>query len=537
MIVPSGAAAGRADASRPALVCQGPLHALGNVHEGAATRTPLPSATMPSLRVSSLFRIVASSACAIAFIHCVGADPSTSPGGAPSGSDGSSTEAGGEGRTDAGAAFDASDAPAALLTDAVSIAAGRSHTCAINAAQEVLCWGSNGAGQLGVPIAQVPRTSIPVKVDIGGKATAIAAGGAHTCAILSTGAIRCWGSNERGQLGRGTLVPTGAVDGVSPPFANAALWTTAEVISAGASFTCAGMSQGNFGGLPDRRFFCWGENIARQSGTESTNGQPSTTPSLITQSGNDSPSPGYEGFTVTCGDDFACAGVYGAAGAATFSAVGCWGSRTVGQIGAPPINGFEVNPRFPSRKADGTTAPVYGLFKVGLVATGSAHGCVRFEQGGVNPTGLDCWGNNTHGQTGSAVTGARPATAVAGFDGTSVTVLAAGGQNTCVITNGQVKCVGANDLGQLGRGSVDPGAHATFEDAKLPPSASALAIGTSHACAILGTAAGQKGPVSCWGLNQSGQLGDGLDIDLGYPGEPDRLKRVRATPVKVLAAK
>jgi hypothetical protein len=424
------------------------------------------------------------------------------------------------------------------LGNAVSVAAGRTHTCAITAAQDVLCWGSNGAGQLGVPIAQVARTSFPVMVDLGGKATAIAAGGAHTCAILTDGKIKCWGGNERGQLGRGTLVPTGSVDLVSPPTKNVGLWTTAEVITAGASFTCAGMNEGSANGLPDRRFFCWGENIDRESGTESTNGQPALLPSLITQSGNDSPSPGLDGFTISSGDNFACAGYYGAAGAAVFSIAGCWGSRAVGQLGSPAVAGFEVSPgKYPSTKADGTASPLFGLFKVGLLATGASHGCARFEQSGVSPVALDCWGDNAHGQTGSPMSGARPAEAIAGFDATSVTALAAGGQNTCVIVNGQVQCIGANDVGQLGRGTVDVAANPVFANTKLPPSASAISVGATHACAVLGAAPGQKGPVACWGQNQNGQLGDGFDIDVGYPGEPDALKRIRATPVGVAAPK
>jgi alpha-tubulin suppressor-like RCC1 family protein len=258
-------------------------------------------------------------------------------------------------------------------------------------------------------------------------------------------------------------------------------------------------------------------------------------PSLITQRGDDSPTPPYEGFTISCGDDFACAGIYGAAGAAYFSAVGCWGSRTVGQIGAPAKNGYEVDPRYPSQNPDGGVAPIFGAFKVGLVATGAAHGCSRFEQNGT-PV-LQCWGNNTHGQTGSTQIGVRPAEAVTGFDATPVTALAAGGRNTCIIAGGQARCIGANEVGQLGTGAADGDAHATFADVDLPPSASAISIGTSHACAVLGTAAGQKGPIACWGLNDQGQLGDGLDIDSGYADAPANLKRVRAKPVKVLAPK
>lgn len=471
-------------------------------------------------------------------IHCVGDEP-VGASDAGQGSDGTAPDTsvapdGGQPGNDAG--LDASTGP--VLEDAVQISAGRAHTCVVTAGQDVLCWGANGAGQLGVPTAQVARSSFPVKVELGGKAVQVAAGGNHTCAILTDGQLRCWGSNERGQLGRGSLVATGTVGPVSPPAKNASFWTTAETLTAGAAFTCAGMKGGDLGGLPARRFFCWGENIARQVGTESTNGQPATTPILVTQNGTEAGSP-QEGFTVAAGDDFACSGFYGAAGAAFFSAIACWGSRVNGQIGAPPQpGGFDISMRFPSTASDGGQAPVFGLFKDGLVAAGAGHACIRLEQAGVTPTGLRCWGNNTRGQTGSATTGYRPAEAVAGFDATNVTALSAGGQTTCVVTQGQVQCVGANDVGQLGRGALDTKTNAAFANVvSLPPSASAIAVGREHVCAVLGTAAGQKGQVACWGQNQTGQLGDGLDVDAGYPGAPPELLRVRAAPVRVRAPK
>ena len=484
-------------------------------------------------------------AVSLTFLQCVGDSPTVGASGAADGGGDGGSDAGPSTTTDGsgpGPMADAGDAGVVLplLQDAVSVAAGRAHTCAITAAQDVLCWGSNSAGQLGVPTAQYPRSSQPLKVDLGGsKASAIAAGANHTCAVAVDGKIMCWGDNQRGQLGRGTLVATGTVAVVSPPSANVALWTTAEVITAGAAFTCAGMKDTAGGsGLPFRRFFCWGENVDRQSGTESTNGQPTALPSLITLSGNDS-SPALEGFGISAGDNFACAGLYAGAGAAFFSVVGCWGSRSVGQIGAPPAAGYYVGPdKYPSRLADGGTKPLFGLFKDGLLATGAAHGCARIEQSGVTPPVLDCWGNNTHGQVGAAQLGFLPVTDVAGYDATDVTALAAGGKTTCVIDNGQAKCVGANDVGQLGQGTLDATPHPTFANvAQLPNSASALSVGANHACAVLGAAAGQKGKLACWGQNDNGQLGDGLDLDKGYPGAPMGEAHVRKAPVMVLAPK
>lgn len=458
--------------------------------------------------------------------NCVGADAvgSASDGGTqPPASDGS-TSSDGTGPAD-GASVD-SGSGLTLLENAVQVSAGQSHTCAVTAEQDVLCWGANGAGQLGVPPSQTPRSSVPVKAELGGKAIHVAAGGNHTCAILVDGQLRCWGSNDRGQLGRGSLVATGTIGPVAPPQRNSGLWGAAEVLAAGSTFTCAGVRAGDLNGLPRRHFFCWGENIYGQLATRG-NGQPITTPSLITFTGEESQGP-LEGFTIASGGNFACAGHYSGAGAARFSAIGCWGSRVAGEIGVPPqVGGSSVNPQ------DQPDPVVAGLLKEGLLAAGSEHACAVLSLPPDNP--LRCWGENSRGQAGSASPGYQPAHEVPGIDASTVSALAAGGKTTCVIASGQVRCIGANDVGQLGRGSIDTGANATFADARITPTASSLAVGRSHGCAVLGGGSGQKGQVACWGQNQDGQLGDGMNLENGYPDVPSALSRIRSTPVRVRA--
>jgi alpha-tubulin suppressor-like RCC1 family protein len=46
-------------------------------------------------------------------------------------------------------------------------------------------------------------------VDVGGTVKDIVAGGAHTCALLTTGKVRCWGYNDYGQLGYGNTTNGG----------------------------------------------------------------------------------------------------------------------------------------------------------------------------------------------------------------------------------------------------------------------------------------------------------------------------------------
>lgn len=107
----------------------------------------------------------------------------------------------------------------------VDLAAGTDHTCALTVAGAVRCWGANAYGQLGYGdcvardwqdrSCNVGDDETPASkgdVDVGGTVVQIFAGGDHTCALLDTGAIRCWGANNYGQLGYGTCPATGDYD-------------------------------------------------------------------------------------------------------------------------------------------------------------------------------------------------------------------------------------------------------------------------------------------------------------------------------------
>ena len=159
-----------------------------------------------------------------------------------------------------------SSAPVAVaaFTDgvtAVSITAGYSHTCAVLNTGAVNCWGHNSNGQLGNNTTT--NSSVPVAVaaftDVSATAVSITAGNSHTCAVLNTGAVNCWGDNSNGQLGNGTTTDSSA------PVAVAAFTdvsATAVSITAGDSHTCALLNTGAVN--------CWGRNVDGQLGNDTT---------------------------------------------------------------------------------------------------------------------------------------------------------------------------------------------------------------------------------------------------------------------------
>jgi hypothetical protein len=93
-------------------------------------------------------------------------------------------------------------APVAGITGATQISTGWRHACALLASGALRCWGQNTFGQVGDGTTTA-RPS-PVAVEAGGKLTRVAAGRMHTCAIREDGVLLCWGRNQEAQLGDGT---------------------------------------------------------------------------------------------------------------------------------------------------------------------------------------------------------------------------------------------------------------------------------------------------------------------------------------------
>ncbi|RYE42381.1 MAG: IPTL-CTERM sorting domain-containing protein [Hyphomicrobiales bacterium] len=346
------------------------------------------------------------------------------------------------------------------------LVAGREHTCALNTAGAVQCWGWNSDGQLGNGTTNSSSTPVPV-TGLGSGVASLAAGANHTCAVTTIGAVQCWGNNGNGQLGNGSLNNSRIT-----PVAVIGLGSGVAALAAGTAHTCALTAGG--------AVQCWGNNGVGQLGNGTTNS--SNTPVAVTGRGSGVAA-------LAAGNAHTC--VVTSAGA-----VQCWGWNPQGQLG------------------DGTTTqrtapvPVNGLGSdVASLAVGANHTCAVTTIGAVQ-----CWGNNGNGQLGNgSLNNSSSPVAVSGL-GSGVASLAAGFAHTCALTNaGSVQCWGNNGYGQLGN---DP-----TTDSRTPVPVSglgsrvvALAGGFGHTCALTAASSAQ-----CWGYNSVGQLGDGSTTDHGTP--------------------
>lgn len=403
-----------------------------------------------------------------------------------------------------------------LSSGVSSVTAGYSHTCAVLTNGAAKCWGNNSSGELGDSTTDL-RTTPSSVVTLNRNVIQITAGGSHTCALLNSGVVKCWGSNSSGQLGNGTDSTRTTLISV------AGLSSGVSEIAAGSNVTCAVT---NGGGAK-----CWGEGYAGALGDGTTIARPAPIDvqglggpvSKIMTSGNHTcallTSGGVQcwGYNLSgqLGDNTTTnqllpVNVVGLASGVVQIALGyshscallntggvkCWGANYYGELG----DNTTIN--------RGTPVDVFGLTAgVQAITAGDLHSCALLSGGGVR-----CWGYNGYGQLGdgSTVNRITPVNVTTLLSG--VSVVTAGGYHTCAVkTNGVVQCWGYNGYGQLGDGTTTTQVFPTNVNG-LNSSATNITASYNHTCAIIST-----GGVKCWGYNGYGQLGNGTETSSLVP--------------------
>ncbi|HVG62755.1 MAG TPA: RTX toxin [Hyalangium sp.] len=336
------------------------------------------------------------------------------------------------------------------LERAVQTGTGDQHTCALFDNGQVTCWGRNLEGQLGYNTTQAVGDNEAVAsygyVNVGGNVSRLAVGGKHTCVVLDTGNVRCWGLNNKGQLGYGSTNTNPAVGDNESPYSvgdvNLGGALVADIV-AGGEHTCALLRTGNVR--------CWGSNAfgqlgyARNDAAIGDNEQPLAI------------DLDFNGATVrqlAAGANHTCALL-------TSGAARCWGYNGFGQLG---IAGLYSSATVFNNWGDAATETPYKLqldhgnidFAGRLVlqiSAGENHSCATLDTGAVR-----CWGRNNSGQLGLGNTATVPVRSTPGGDvvlGASVVRLAAGANHNCsLLTTGRVRCWGLGSSGQLGYGTA-----------------------------------------------------------------------------------
>ena len=377
------------------------------------------------------------------------------------------------------------------LTGITSVATGTYHSCALLTNRQVRCWGRNNRGQLGTggstgnPQAPLTVSNVAGTGPLGG-VIGIAAGFDHSCALLVNGQVRCWGNGALGQLGDG-----GDQDEYRPVVVlnesgTAPLDGVAQ-ITATAQLSCARLVNG--------QARCWGDDTYGQLG----NGAPKESRRLPVRVRAVNGTGNLRDVTqIDAGEFAACARL-------STGQVRCWGDNFFGQLG----NGTEnASPR-PVVVVNGAgTGPLTGVRRV---SAGSRHTCAVRADGTAR-----CWGDNEDGRLGNGTESApsfRPVGVVnrSGSLLSGIADLDAAETHTCArLTSGQVRCWAVNDVGQLGVGVVSPtprlrpAAVRNADDSGVLRNVAHLDATTLHTCVRL-----TSGQARCWGYNEFKNLGNG----------------------------
>ena len=271
--------------------------------------------------------------------------------------------------------------------NAVMIEAGAGHTCAELDNDDLICWGVNDFGQLGMEstsylgddLDEVGDNFVTVELPPGRNVSQLALGKTHTCAIWDDGTVSCWGSNDNGELGienTNDIGDQGSEMGSNLGFVSFPNGNTAVNITAGDGFTCAILNNSDT--------VCWGDNQFGQLGIENTNdigdqgGEMGNSLGVVDLGNN------RNAVEIDAGSKSVCVILDN-------SQVKCWGQNDVGQLGL----GNTLN------RGDGFNEMGDNLLPVSIggsadrIEVGDKFACIILTSDGIK-----CWGTASNGRLG-----------------------------------------------------------------------------------------------------------------------------------------
>jgi len=250
----------------------------------------------------------------------------------------------------------------------ISTSAEGNTACVLLATGHIDCWGSNESGQLGAGTSEEGR-STPIEVQGISEGVQVSAGGGSACALLASGHVDCWGSDDWGQLGAGTIEASRdtpvEVQGISG----------ATEISVGGSFACALLVTGHVE--------CWGQNRWGQLGAATTEESDDLPVEIVGIS---------DARSIGTGEWHTCVTRVG-------GQVDCWGTNDYGELGLGNNKGPE------HCLTDCSRVPVEPIGVTGAVQVGASQddSCALLSAGPI-----DCWGADWYGQLGDGITMQNP---------------------------------------------------------------------------------------------------------------------------------
>ena len=380
-----------------------------------------------------------------------------------------------------------------LESGVVEIGVGPFHACAVLATGAIKCWGANNFGQLGDGTTVARNTPVDV-LNLPGPAIAVAPGWGHSCALLASGGVHCWGDNARGQLGGNAL--TGNI----------------VAIAGEANHACA-LTSG--GGVK-----CWGANEAGQLGDGTTTDR--ATPADVQGLGT-----GVAFIAAGSGPTTAFGVGGGTSCAITMQGnAKCWGSMYSASSSEPSehLTPFDV----PGLTSGAATLAI-GSF--GYSPPGSRQYYTQATNCATTTSGAAlCWGFNAYGSLGRGVSGnegvgwphygkTEPIPAQVVNLGSGVASTAAGGMWACaLLANGRVQCWGEN-YDDNGVGFPQP-----ISAGMLPQAITVngphepLAIGAQRS--VSGTGGGSNNALVFTSLTPATCSASGSQVSPGFPSGP-----------------